>query len=113
MIKGRINHFMDEYEVLPANSCAYFAGKSASSCINDILLYISITKRRSQQVLALVLDVKNEYAKVDLATLCGIMSCFRFPAEVVLWVSGIMSNRRLQLWWTAFKLAIAPPKDMF
>lgn len=46
---------------------------------------------------SVVLDVKNAYEKIDLAIFGDILSHFRFPVEIVLCVSRIMSNRGLQL----------------
>lgn len=46
VIKVRINKFIEEYKILPANCYAYSPQKSTSSCRNDILLHIPIAKSK-------------------------------------------------------------------
>lgn len=95
MVKQRLNHFVEENNLLPSRSYAYRKHVSTSTCINDILHTINICKERNDKVLVLSMDVSKAYECVDICCLRTILHELNIPKQIRTWIINFLCKRTL------------------
>ncbi|KAI8125376.1 hypothetical protein CVS40_4247 [Lucilia cuprina] len=89
--------YCDENHLLPDRTFAYRKHKSASICLNEILLCIATLKKNGFKVILLALDINNAYNCVDNNLLNRMLLDGGFPAVYVKWIYNFLSERVLKL----------------
>ncbi|XP_065361970.1 uncharacterized protein LOC135955549 [Calliphora vicina] len=97
MIKDRMIEYCDENHLLPDRTFVYRKHKSASICLNEILLCIATLKKNGFKVILLALDINNAYNCVNNNLLNRMLLDGGFPAVYVKWIYNFLAERVLKL----------------
>lgn len=91
----KIQQHLNKRCILPKLSFGFRRNVSTSTCLNYVVNVIKQNKRAGFITAVTFLDLKNAYNAVKTDLLEEIMQDYRFPAEVIIWVTSFLKNRKV------------------
>lgn len=88
---------LTNFECLSRRSYAYREYKSTSTCLNDLLLHITLENQEKLDASAISFDIQNAYRKIELNQLKCCFESHAISTGISSWILNFLYERTLKV----------------